>query len=247
MQPAQFELQLKVWKELAISKQVMMRTAAEALKLDPECTPEELKQALDGALKKVAAADASVVAAKEQAKQTILAMEKKLAVSVQVQTMAEAITADLTAKQERMTQQMAVDRTTAVKELQQYKDRVAEKDRAIKAINTALADTPENVLKKMKALKKEKQDEADALKRVEVSLAALRKEKRDEDQQLKEAQENGEKLVTQCRNLHALCTSLLEQLKPLVKDTKTLPTIAELDTKLLEAVEKAGSKEPSKK
>jgi len=46
--------------------------------------------------------------------------------------MAEAITADLTAKQERMTQQMAVDRTTAVKELQQYKDRVAEKDRAIK-------------------------------------------------------------------------------------------------------------------
>jgi len=120
-------------------------------------------------------------------------MEKEVAVSVQVQTMAEAITADLTAKQERMTQQMAVDRTTAVKELQQYKDRVAEKDRAIKAINTALADTPENVLKKMKALKKEKQDEADALKRVEASLAALRKEKRDEDQQLKEAQENGEK------------------------------------------------------
>jgi len=66
MQPAQFELQLKVWKELAISKQVMMRTAAEALKLDPECTPEELKQALDGALKKVAAADASVVAAKSR-------------------------------------------------------------------------------------------------------------------------------------------------------------------------------------
>jgi len=246
MQPAQFELQLKVWKELAISKQVMMRTAAEALKLDPECTPDELKQALDAALKKIAEAETSVVAAKSEAKLTISAMERKLAMSMSAQGIAEATAADLTAKQEKMTQEMAIERTGIAKELQQLKERVTEKDRAIKAINTALADTPENVLKKMKMLKKEKQDEADALKRVETSLAALRKEKRDEDQQLKEAQENGEKLVTQCRNLHALCTSLLEQLKPLVKDTKKLPTLPELDTKLLEAVEKAGDQKPGK-
>ncbi|MGH8099837.1 MAG: hypothetical protein ACREIW_00970, partial [Chthoniobacterales bacterium] len=236
MQPAQFELQLKVWKELAISKQMMMRTAAEALKLDPECSPDELKKALDNALKKVAEADANVVSAKEQARQTVVSMEKTLVASQRAQATAEATAADLTARQERMTQQMMIDRTAAAKEVQQWKERLAEKDRALKAINAALADTPENVLKKMKALKKEKQDEADARQRVEASLAALRKEKRDEDQQLKEAQENGEKLATQCRNIHALCTSLLEQLKSRVKDTKTLPTLPELDTKLLEAV-----------
>ena len=43
----QQDLQLKVWKELAISKQILMRAATEALKLDPECTQEELKDALE--------------------------------------------------------------------------------------------------------------------------------------------------------------------------------------------------------
>lgn len=239
MQPAQFELQLKVWKELAISKQVMMRTAAEALKLDPDCSPEELKTALDAALKKVAESESNVVTARVEAKQAVIAMEKKLAASERAQSVAEATAADLTAKQDKMTQEMAIERASLAKELQQLKGLVAEKERAIKAVNTALADTPENVIKKMKALKKEKQDEADARKRLEASFAALRKEKGDEDKELKESKENGEKLATQCRNLHALATTLLEQLKPLAKDVKKLPTLPELDTKLLEAVEKA--------
>ncbi|HYM35990.1 MAG TPA: hypothetical protein VET48_11370, partial [Steroidobacteraceae bacterium] len=232
----------KVWKELAISKQIMMRTAAEALKLDPECSPEELKQALDSALKKIAESEVAVATAKNEAKHAIATMEKKLTTSQQTQAKAEATAADLSATLEKMTQEMAVERASLAKESQQLKERVAEKERAIKAINAALADTPENVIKKMKALKKEKQDEADARKRVEASFAALRKEKGDEDKELKESQENGEKLATQCRNLHALCTSLLEQLKPLVKDAKKLPTLPELDDKLLEAVEKAAAK-----
>ena len=61
---AQQDLQLKVWKELAISKQILMRAAAEALKLDPECTQDELKEALEGALKKVAKADSDLFNAK---------------------------------------------------------------------------------------------------------------------------------------------------------------------------------------
>ena len=81
-------MQLKVWKELAISKQVLMRTAADALKLDPDCAPEELKQALESALKKIAEADASVVSAQAQAKTAIASTEKKLAASVHAQAVA---------------------------------------------------------------------------------------------------------------------------------------------------------------
>ena len=47
MDQAQLELQLKVWKDLAISKQVLMRTAAIALKLDPDCSQDVLKEALE--------------------------------------------------------------------------------------------------------------------------------------------------------------------------------------------------------
>jgi hypothetical protein len=39
---SQQDIQLKVWKELAISKQMLMRMATDVLKLDPECTQEEL-------------------------------------------------------------------------------------------------------------------------------------------------------------------------------------------------------------
>jgi colicin import membrane protein len=230
---AQHDLQLKVWKELAISKQVLMRTAAEALKLDPDCSQEELKAALDSALKKVAAADASVVQAQDQARKSIAAMEAKLAASEKAKATAETALADLQAKQERATQQMATDRTVTAKEFQKLKDTIAEKDKALKAINAALADTPENVIKKLKALRKEKQDEADARRQVEASLATLRKEKREQDQQLKDVLE----LVKQYRDLHASAVKLHEQLKPLVKDEKELEAVPELNTKLLEAIE----------
>src|SRR5690606_275400 len=66
---AQLDLQLKVWKDLAISKQILMRTAASALKLDPDCSQEELKEALEKTIKRGEQADAEVLAAREQAKQ----------------------------------------------------------------------------------------------------------------------------------------------------------------------------------
>jgi colicin import membrane protein len=244
---AQQDLQLKVWKELAISKQVLMRSAAEALKLDPDCSQDELKEALDNALKKVAAADASVVQAKEEARKSIAAMETKLAASEKAKTIAEAMAADFQARMDRANQQMATDRTVNAKELQKLKDGLADKDKSLKAINTALADTPENVIKKMKSLRKEKQDEADARRQVEANLATLRKEKRDQDQQLKDVLQ----LVTQYRELHTLAGKLHEQLKPLVKDAKDLEALPELDTKLLEGIEKtkpdAKSKSDNKK
>lgn len=229
---AQHEIQLKVWKELAISKQILMRSAAQALNLDPDCSQEELKEALDKALKKVAAADASVREAQEQARKSIAAMEAKLAASEKAKASAEAQLAELQAKLERANQQMATDRAVAAKELQRLKEAVADKERALKAINTALADTPENVLKKMKALRKEKQDEADARRQIEATLAALRKEKREQDQQLK----NVLQLVTRYRDLHAFASKLHERLKS-IPDIKELEALPELDSKLLEAIE----------
>jgi colicin import membrane protein len=234
VEQAQLELQLKVWKELAISKQVLMRSATDALKLDPNCTQDELKQALDAALKKVAEADSSVVIAREQAKQAVSEMEKKLTLSVQAHTAAEATIVELRTTQENITKQASADRVAFAKEVQALKDRVAEKDKAIKAINTALADTPENVIKKMKTLKKEKQDEADARRQVEGTFNNLRKEKQELEQQLAEVKDKSTKLATQYRDTHALSVTLHEKLKPLIADAKELPALPELDEKLLE-------------
>jgi hypothetical protein len=245
---AQHDLQLKVWKELAISKQILMRAATDALKLDAECTQEELKEALEGALRKVARADADLVAMKEEAKVAITALEKKLAASEQGLATAQLAASEAKAAHEAAVQQIANERAAAATELQKVKHCLAERDKSLKAINTALADTPENVLKKMKSLRKQKQEEAEARQLVESALSTLRTEKRQQDQKSADVLRNGATLVGRYRDLHALSMKLHEQLQPLVEDAKCLPAIPELDTNLLEAIEQPaqGLKRPAR-
>ena len=242
MTQAQQDLQLKVWKDLAISKQLLMRAAADALKLDPACTQEELKEALEGALSRVAKADSELFNAKEEAKVAIAALEKKLGASEQALAIAQKAATEAKAAHEGAVQQLANQRAAAAEELQKVKDRLTERDKSLKAINKALADTPENVLKKMNALKKQKQEEADGRRQIESALNTLRTEKRQQDQRLEDVQRNAATLVTRYRDLHALSLTLHEQLQPLVEDVKSLPAIPELDTKLLEAIEQPADK-----
>jgi colicin import membrane protein len=228
----ELELQLKVWKELAISKQMLMRAATDALKLDPNCSQEELKAALEGVLKKIAKAETETAEARAQAKSTITAMENKVAASERALATAQTSVAQLQAAQENSTKQMATDRAAAAKELQKVKDRVAEQERALKAINTALSDTPENVIKKMNVLKKQKQEEADLRREIETSLNTLRTEKKQQDQKAAA----GEKLAAQYRELHEISVKLLERSKAALPDAKDLPAVPELDAKLLETL-----------
>jgi colicin import membrane protein len=244
---AQLELQLKVWKELAISKQVLMRTAAESLKLDPECSQDELKKALDAAIRKSLDADASVSRAEDKARSAVNESEKKLTVALKAQALAETTIAELTAKQENLTSSMAVERASVAKELQKLKDQLAEKERALKGINTALADTPENVIKKMKTLQKQRQEEADARRAVEASFGTLRKEKQTQDQLTQTQTASTTKLVTRYRELHAAATTVHEQLKPLLAEGTTAPALPDLDTTLLEEIENPGDKKDKDK
>jgi colicin import membrane protein len=243
---AQHDLQLKVWKELAISKQILMRAATEALKLNPECTQEELKEALEAALKKVAKADTDLLNAKEEATGAINALEQKLAASEQSLAIAQKAAAEAKAAYEGAVQQMANQRAAAAMELQKVKDRLAESEKSLKAINTALADTPANVLKKMNTLKKQKQEEADARRQIESALNTLRSEKRQQDQKLADVLRNGATLASRYRDLHALSLRVHEQLRPLVDDAKSLPELPELNTTLLEAIEQPADKPADK-
>jgi len=228
----ELELQLKVWKELAISKQMLMRAATDALKLDPNCSQEELKAALEGVLKKIAKAETETAEARAQAKITITAMENKVAASERALATAQASVTQLQAAQENSTKQMATDRAAAAKELQKVKDRVAEQEKALKAINTALSDTPENVIKKMNVLKKQKQEEADLRREIETSLNTLRTEKKQADTKVAA----GEKLATQYRDLHAISVTLHERATAALPDAKDLPAVPDLDAKLLESL-----------
>ena len=219
-----------------------MRSAATALKLDPNCSQDELKQALDTVVQQLAESDASVRSAREQAKISIAALEEKLNAATKAFNASQAEVGELTKFKENTTQQLANDRAAAAKELQKLKDRVAEKEKQLKAVNTALADTPENVLKKMNTLKKQKQDEADARREVEASFQTLRKEKQEQDQKYTRLTENSGKLVTKFREVHEAATKLHEQLEPLAKDAKDILDVPMIDDDLLEAIENPDAK-----
>ena len=236
MDQAQLELQLKVWKELAISKQVMMRGAAEALKLDPNCSHDELKDALEAVMKKIAAAETSVAEAREQARQQVATLERNLGTATKAQTKAEAQVAELLKAQENTAQANATERTSTANEIKKLKAQVSEKDREIKAINTALSDTPENVLKKMNALKKEKRQEAELRQKEEATANTLRAEKRKLEQEVAELKKNTTTLVKQYRDLHELTVKLRDEAKEVAPEAK-LSDVPELDTTLLEAIE----------
>ena len=236
MDQAQLELQLKVWKELAISKQVMMRGAAEALKLDPNCSHDELKDALEAVMKKIAAAETSVAEAREQARQQVATLERNLGTATKAQSKAEAQVAELLKAQENTAQANATERTSTANEIKMLKAQVSEKDREIEAINTALSDTPENVLKKMNALKKEKRQEAELRQKEEATANTLRAEKRKLEQEVAELKKNTTTLVKQYRDLHELTVKLRDEAKEAAPEAK-LSDVPELDTKLLEAIE----------
>ncbi len=205
MEQAQLELQLKVWKELAISKQILMRSATDALKLDPNCSQDELKVALDAVIKKIAEADSSV-GRRPPGSQAWRSPRWRRSCRSPRRPAPWPINSaeEIRVAQESASRQIEIERANFTKEMQQMKSVVAEKDKTVKAINAALADTPENVVKKLKALRKEKQDEADGRRQAETTMGTLRKEKQQTDEQLTKANEKNAKLVTAYTDTHAL-------------------------------------------
>lgn len=236
---AEHELQLEVWKELAVSKQILMRTTATALRLDPDCSDDELRHAVEQLIKSRAESEANAAAAREQARTSIAAMEHKLADGLQAKAAAEAALAQMRAFKEKEGPQLAAERATAAKELQKVKEQLTEKIKALKAVTTALADSPENVLKKLRELKKQKQEEADARKVLEASLNSTRHAKRESEQKTRAALTNATKLAAAYRDLHALALTMQEQVKAAMPKGEKAPVVPELDENLLEAIDDA--------
>lgn len=230
MDQAELELQLKVWKDLAISKQILMSAATDALGLNPDCSPEKLKEALDKAIKQGINADIIVNEAREKANQAEAIMEKKMAANDKALVAAEAIKAGTIVAQQKSEHDMSIERAAHIQEMKKIKAQIAEKESSLKAVKKALGDSPENVVKKLKTLKKQKDDEATTRKLVEANVTSLRKEKRKLEQsvaEMKTALESSKKLVEQFRELH-------EKASEAISDD-----IAALDETLLESIEKA--------
>ena len=236
------DTQLQVWKDLAISKQILMGAATDALGLDSECTTDELKEALNRAIQRAKDADINIKETRSQAEKQIAEFKQQAETAEQARHEAEAKVAAAQKACEQAEQQLAQGKADNAEALKKARAEVADKQNRLKAISKALADTPENVVRKLKTLKKQKMDEAKLRGQAESRLQSMRKEKAKLEAELeakKPVLENAASLVEQIRALHETCVKAEATIAGLSDKKKDQIKVPELDEAALESLEQA--------
>ena len=238
------EIQLKAWKDLAISKQMLIGAATKALGLNAECSPEDLRVALDESIKRTKEADANIIGIREQTDNELTEMKVLVAKSDEARTEAQTQATEATKIREATERQLTIGKSDNAKSLKEAKADVADKQSKLKAISKALADTPENVVKKLNTLKKQKLDDAKIRAQIESQLRSTRKDKVKFEQQVNEQKTQLERvtpLVEQIRELHSLCNRANEKIKSLSEDNQDMVEIPNLNEELLESLGESSS------
>lgn len=184
MSQSDSEQQLRIWKDLAISKQLLMNEAASALKLKDDFTADELREALNHAMKRARDADSDIAAGRARATEEIGAMQAVVKQAEKRTKEADALRDAALESQQAAEAALATGRVDNSEAIKKAKREVEEKQKELKAINVALADTPENTVKKLKQLKKQKLDEANARKLAEEANRKLKKENKEQSDEL---------------------------------------------------------------
>ena len=123
---------------------------------------------------------------------------------------------------------------TNAEALKKAKRDVENQKKELKAINTALADTPENILRKLKTLKKQKLDEGNARKTAEEANRKLKKESKEQKEELETLaglKEKSASLLAAYRELESWASTVAEGL---AEGTDEAPVA---DAKLLSDIE----------
>lgn len=236
------DIQLQVWKDLAISKQILMGAAADALGLDAECSTDELKTAMNKAILQAKNADITIIETRKQTEKEIFRMEAQVASSEQAMNDALELVAGAEAARKATESKLVTGRAENAEALKKIRAEVTDKQNKLKAISKALADTPENVIKKLKTLKKQKMDEAKLRTNTESKLQSIRKQKTKLEGELENSKAlmaQSAPLIAQLKELHAIAKKQRKKLKSLSDDKKDLVEIPKLDEELLETIEKA--------
>lgn len=236
------DIQLQVWKDLAISKQILMGAATDALGLDAECSTEELKEALNKAIQRAKDADINIQEMRRQADAQVAEYKKQAETADKARLEAAERVEAAEKARAQAEHAMVKGKEDNAEALKKARTEVTDKQNKLKAISKALADTPENVVRKLKTLKKQKLDEAKARTQAESKVQKLRKEKANLEAELegnKAVLRAGGKLAEQLRAIHAACTEAGKTIAKLSDKKKDQIEIAELDEASLEIVEQA--------
>jgi len=236
------DIQLQVWKDLAISKQILMGAATDALGLDAECSTEELKEALNKAIQRAKDADINIQKTRSEADAQIAEYKKRTEEAEKARVEAEEKVEIAEKARSQAEHALTKGKADNAEALKKARAEVADKQNKLKSISKALADTPENVVRKLKTLKKQKMDEAKARGQAETKIQSMRKDKSRLEAELenhKSTLEAAAKLAEQVRDLHGICVEAKATIESLSDKDKDQITVPQLDEASVEAVEQA--------
>ncbi len=233
MSQSDSEQQLRIWKDLAIGKQMLMNEAASALKLADDFTADDLREALNHAVKRARDADADIAAAQNRASDEIASMQATVKQVEKAKKNADAERDAAQAAAEAAEAALATGRGDNAEAIRKAKREVEAKQKELKAINTALADTPENIVKKLKQLKKQKLDEANARKVAEDAMRKLKKDNKEQKDELDTLTE----LRTEAASLLAAYRELVTWADEAAAKTEGLEPAPKADAKLVSSIE----------
>ena len=236
------EVQLKVWKDLAISKQILMGAATDALGLNSECSTEELKTALNEAIKRARDADISIQETRALADQQVEEFRQRAETAERARSEAEEKVAIAEAARSQAEHQLTAGKADNAEALKKARAEVADKQNKLKAISKALADTPENVVRKLKTLKKQKLDEAKLRGQAETKLQKTRKEKSSLEAEVetqKATLADVAKLLEQVKAMRETCVQAEATIKGLSDKKKDQISLPEFDEAAFEALQAA--------
>ncbi len=236
------DTQLQVWKDLAISKQILMGAAADALGLDAECSTAELKTALDQAIERARDADIKIQETRSQAETQINEYKQRARTAEKARVEAEDKVEATQKACDQAERQLANGKTYNAEALRKARIEVTDKQNKLKAISKSLADTPENVVRKLKTLKKQKMDEARLRAQTESRLQTMRKEKtrlEADFESKKTILDSAVKLLEQAKSLHKTCLDAQSKLKKLSDKKKDQLKIPAFDETEFEALQQA--------
>jgi chromosome segregation ATPase len=236
------DIQLQVWKDLAISKQILMGAAADALGLDSQCSTDELKTALNQAIQRARDADIQIQETLSNSEQQIAEFKRRAEIAEQARSEAEGRVEESVNARAQAERHLANGKADNAEALKKARAEVTDKQNKLKAISKALADTPENVVRKLKTLKKQKMDEAKLRGQAESRLQSMRKEKSKLEAELetqKSALENAATLLEQIKTMHETCLQAEGTIKKLSDNKKDQLKLPKFDETAFAALEQA--------
>jgi len=225
--------QLRIWKDLAIGKQLLMNEAASALKLDDDFSADDLREALNHAVKRARDADADIAAARNRASEEVANMQAAVKKVEKAKKEADAQRDAALEAQRSAEASLETGRQDNAESVKKAKRQVEDSKRELKAINVALADTPENTVKKLKQLKAQKIEEANARKQAEEANRKLKKDSKE----LKDELDTLSGLKEQTARLLAAYRELVEWSDAASAKDDTLDEAPKAEAKLLSDIE----------